>query len=254
MGTCDRGLGTCACNNGFTGAACELMACPGTLQECNGHGQCLDMATLAKTFGTVYGSVPNDPNTWDAKKIMGCLCDHPYAGYDCSIYSCPLGDDPMTINQVNEIHQIYCVDSDSVGSVVFQLGRFISKVTLSPTSTLAQVKAAIESINFAGQVKVTNTSGFGTLCSSSGTTLSIELLTRHGTLPLLSTYSTSGLTTLTISRLQTTTKEYIPCSGRGICETSTGICSCFDGFVSSDGQGHIGTLGDCGYPNPITVG
>jgi hypothetical protein len=185
MGICDRALGTCACKTGFTGAACEFMDCPGILQPCNGRGQCLDMATLATTFGTQYGIVPNNPYTWDAKKVMGCLCDYPYTGYDCSLYQCPLGDDPMTINQVNEIRQISCKDADNSGTVILQLGRFISKLPLKPTSTLAQVKAAIENIDFAGVVKVTNTTGFGTLCSSSVvSTLQIEFLSLHGTVPL----------------------------------------------------------------------
>jgi hypothetical protein len=254
MGICDRALGTCACKTGFTGAACEFMDCPGILQPCNGRGQCLDMATLATTFGTQYGIVPNNPYTWDAKKVMGCLCDYPYTGYDCSLYQCPLGDDPMTINQVNEIRQISCKDADNSGTVILQLGRFISKLPLKPTSTLAQVKAAIENIDFAGIVKVTNTTGFGTLCSSSVvSTLQIEFLSLHGTVPLLTTYSKTGIDMFNITEYQVGTKEYIPCSGRGLCDSQTGLCDCFDGFVSSDGQGNLGTLGDCGSPNPTNL-
>ena len=43
-----------------------------------------------------YGSTPNDPETWDADRIYGCFCDDGYEGYDCSLRSCPLGDDPNT--------------------------------------------------------------------------------------------------------------------------------------------------------------
>ena len=47
------------------------------------------------------------------------------------------------------------------------------------------------------------------------------------------------------------TKEAIPCSGRGTCDSQQGFgCSCYLGYTSSDGRGNIGTSsisrGDCG--------
>lgn len=54
MGVCDRASGSCTCMNGFTGAACDRMICPGSPVDCNGHGSCADMytlATMAKVFG-----------------------------------------------------------------------------------------------------------------------------------------------------------------------------------------------------------
>ena len=47
------------------------------------------------------------------------------------------------------------------------------------------------------------------------------------------------------------TKENSVCSGRGICDTSTGECNCFTGYGSSDGKGGKGTFRDCGYLEPI---
>ena len=49
------------------------------------------------------------------------------------------------------------------------------------------------------------------------------------------------------------TTESSECSDRGICERETGICHCFHGFGSSDGNGmrsRAGTRGDCGYVLP----
>ena len=43
------------------------------------------------------------------------------------------------------------------------------------------------------------------------------------------------------------TKEYMECSGRGLCSRDTGTCACFPGYGSSDGQGGPGDRGDCGY-------
>lgn len=37
------------------------------------------------------------------------------------------------------------------------------------------------------------------------------------------------------------------CNGRGVCDSSTGVCSCADGFQSSDGLGGPGQTGDCGF-------
>jgi hypothetical protein len=108
MGTCDRNYGVCNCMAGYEGAACERLKCPGD-PPCHGHGQCMTMALLAtkaKTNGVAtpfsYGSIPNDPFTWDFDKAQGCLCDPGFFGYDCSLRSCPTGDDPETPQQVGK--------------------------------------------------------------------------------------------------------------------------------------------------------
>jgi hypothetical protein len=43
------------------------------------------------------------------------------------------------------------------------------------------------------------------------------------------------------------TTENDVCNNRGLCDTSTGKCTCFSGWASSDGLGNAGALGDCGY-------
>ncbi|KAJ1406716.1 hypothetical protein B484DRAFT_337461, partial [Ochromonadaceae sp. CCMP2298] len=44
----------------------------------------------------------NSPQTWDHARIFGCLCDTAFEGYDCSLLSCPVGDDPDTYYQADE--------------------------------------------------------------------------------------------------------------------------------------------------------
>lgn len=75
MGTCNRVTGTCSCMEGFEGAACNVMSCPGKEPNgpaCNGRGECLTMGQLAE-HATIngddalftYGSTPNNQLTWD---------------------------------------------------------------------------------------------------------------------------------------------------------------------------------------------
>ena len=126
MGICDYSTGTCTCADGFFGAACEYMLCPGgTTNACSGHGECMSMSELALVAEDngdateyTYGADPNEPDTWDAQIIFGCHCDEGWTAYDCSLRLCPTGDDPGTYDQVNEIQALRCTaTSGSLGCV-----------------------------------------------------------------------------------------------------------------------------------------
>jgi len=88
-GICDRKTGMCECFDGYDGAACQRASCP---NSCSGHGTCESVADLAfEEFGNIYA-------LWDKDATMGCKCDAGYSGADCSSRSCPVGVDPLYID------------------------------------------------------------------------------------------------------------------------------------------------------------
>lgn len=260
-GICDRTTGECRCQTGFSGAACNRLTCPGASADsegCGGHGKCLDMATLASLStvngdraGFTYGSTPNNPNTWDGSRIFGCLCDPEYMGYDCSLYVCPTGDDPLTTGQRDEVQYIQCTDADVLGSVVLTF-REKTTVPLTTTATITQVKEALEALDSIGEVavEVLNPTGTNSLCTAAGNTFVVTFRTEHGDLPMIQGDETN-IDSFSIVEYAKGTKENLVCSGRGLCNHDTGMCECIEGFGSSDGKGYKGTKRDCGYQLPI---
>ena len=268
IGLCDHATGQCKCAEGFEGVACQYMTCA---NDCNGHGECLSMSELAKRNRVngnltpfTYGTNPNDPLTWDAYMIYGCECAEGYHGFQCAMRSCPFGDDPHTQHQRNEVQQLYCSDSDNSGS--FELTFRDQTATVSVTNTASDLESILNALPTIESVSVSYTDpeiyvGAPSLqtdslqvCRDVGQSVEIEFLSPTGNVPeIFVTNKHSDIDgILSISTLQTGTKEFIECSGRGLCSTDTGLCQCFHGYGSSDGQGNVGTRDDCGYIVPYS--
>jgi hypothetical protein len=255
MGSCDRSTGTCKCQSGFEGIACERMSCP----TCT-NGRCVSMREAAEIQDNTNFFVATTYSLWDADKIFGCQCDNGYFGLDCSQRACPKGDDPMTTSQVSEVQHLNCLCDGCTGTFVLTFRRRTT-VNLSPSSTPAQLKAALEKLNTINGVTVTLSGAGTTLCDANGATTSIVFTKNPGNLPALQLQNrlTGGTSTLSISSGGANglydsvgasvdgTREEVDCSNRGSCDTTTGTCKCYPGFSSSDGAGGTGTLGDCGY-------
>ena len=269
MGICDPTTGICACMDGFFGAACDKMSCPGD-PACNDHGTCMSMselATVAEENGDAtaytYGATPNDAYTWDADRVYGCRCDDGFSGFDCSLADCPMGDDPLTKFQANERQSLTCyeetADDDAAKQLFFTFRQAESAALDYTTLTFAQLEAALEAIDGIDDVSVysealsddaANVAGDTLVCT--GYETFVEFLSPTGDLPLL-TSKTTATKDVAISEDTKGTKEWITCSGRGLCDTTMGTCMCFTGFGASDNQGGSGTYANCGYHEPIII-
>ena len=136
-----------------------------------------------------YGDTPNKPSTWDAFRLFGCLCDPQYTGYDCSLYTCPFGDDPDTAGQVDEQQMLSCSDSDGLGNIVLKFREQVT-ASLSPMATTLDVQTALEALPAVGKVRVEilNNGYNNTLCQNHGqpgNTFVVTFLTTHGALPAI---------------------------------------------------------------------
>lgn len=100
-GACNRKTGVCGCYDGFEGAACERVSCP---SGCSGHGKCRLLSELPKARQAGYSS-------WEVTRVQVCQCDGGYTGADCSLRTCPFGDDPETIC-VNDKRQVQTITLD----------------------------------------------------------------------------------------------------------------------------------------------
>ncbi|KAH7465718.1 hypothetical protein KRP22_014156 [Phytophthora ramorum] len=117
-GTCDRTIGECSCDAGFVGSGCRRMQCP---NDCSGHGTCEFIEELASDdyHKRIKGTAGTTYQLWDQEKIMGCVCDANYEGHDCSLRTCPKGDDPLTPNQFDMVQAIVITKPGGTGYLTY---------------------------------------------------------------------------------------------------------------------------------------
>jgi hypothetical protein len=243
-GTCNRFSGVCLCQAGFSGAACDRIMCP---RDCSNNGKCLPMSALAtyatlngEKIGITYGLNALNHETWDHDQIYGCHCDKGYTGIDCSLKTCPFGDDPRTTGQKFETQTITCTADGGT----FRL-RFREAVTIeiSAIATLGEFQSALQMLPTIGQVTISSISA--TICGATGASATVTFVTETGDLPTFALHKNNlalGLDSgsVTIFETEKGTLENVECSNRGLCDRSTGLCNCFPGFGQRDGY--------CGYP------
>lgn len=252
-GVCQLDSGVCTCDAGFTGAACERTTC-----TCNGHGSCKSMAQFALMKDPGRGTIYSYQNNWDAQKLYGCVCDPGYSGSNCMQRICPVGDDPLTGTlqdpsgiQRNEKQRINCKATS--GSFTLTYAGYTTEPIFASDSA-STVKAKFTALPSVTAATVTFGGITLTACTTIGNDISIEFTQDFGDLPNIYgnpaalVHSTPSVSPwLTFTTVTQGTKENLPCSRRGACDRTTGICACYPNYFSSDGNAGIGQRGDCGY-------
>ena len=254
MGTCNRATGACKCRAGFEGIACERLNCPAgdSGNTCSNNGRCVSMRRAAERKDDVGLHVSTTYALWDADKIFGCVCDPGFTGYDCSLQTCPFGDDPFTQGQVVEIQTVNCQCSGSCSGSYRITFRGHTTVPIAHDADKATLVAALQGLRTIRNVTVTLSAG-STVCGTSSVAASVTFTHNAGNLPDMiptsSLASNGGTVALTVGTTTQGTRDWQECSNRGLCDRQTGICTCTNDFLSSDGsltQGQ-GERGDCSY-------
>mmetsp|Transcript_6213 Transcript_6213/g.9365 ORF Transcript_6213/g.9365 Transcript_6213/m.9365 type:complete len:755 (+) Transcript_6213:104-2368(+) len=264
MGVCNRKTGECECRRGFSGAACDQLACPlgtatkGGKKPCSGHGRCVSLRTISNyvdyeefTNATVYAD-------WDADMVYGCDCNSGWEGSTCARRSCPKGDNPSTPG-VDEVQLIDCTCTDFDCQGTFQLSvRGLKTQSMPLNITEEVIKYRIQQLSSVDDVAVDIIGE--RFCRKDGSTTLLRFKLPQGDYPAVeivqgSTFEAtasvfvdgdSSVVNPAVSSVLGT-REYVECSDHGSCNYISGACQCFAGYGSSNGFGEVGTRGDCGY-------
>ncbi|KAH9136564.1 hypothetical protein AeRB84_018367, partial [Aphanomyces euteiches] len=251
-GVCDYYTGECICAQGFTGDACQRSRCP---NDCSGHGVCQTLANLAIAYGpqTIATGVGPTYTNWEANSMTGCYCDMGFTGPDCSMRACPKNDDPLTTGQVYRTIAltVSAVGSALAGTVSVTFNGFTFTMPANANSNSNSICASAV-MTLGNVVKATCTIS-GQDSTTQGATYTIAFLEwahrnaennifSHSGNPPLTAFScnVAGVTSnnspscsfADVVSLNVIEHEY--CSRRGICDFTTGLCTCFLAYKNSD--------------------
>ncbi|GMI18818.1 hypothetical protein TrLO_g6162 [Triparma laevis f. longispina] len=266
VGVCQYATGLCTCPLGFTGQACERLTCP---KDCSNHGTCQTIRNAGYTYGrdvSVVGANGGDSkgplyNNWDKDSTTMCVCDTGFTGPDCSMRICPKGDDPLTNGQ-NYRKIVVATGADAGAGAVMGgffkfnfLGESVRFSANASNWTSTQCDTAIDgllNVQESNCVRSGGTVATGadqrfllganyTITFQSFPTFPYENnVYNHNGNPNVLDFScdvseVSGTALNPYCRIwdvqSTNVREYAECSNRGICDHSTGQCTCATGYT-----------------------
>eukprot|EP00611_Tribonema_gayanum_P023735 TRINITY_DN5061_c0_g1_i1.p1 TRINITY_DN5061_c0_g1~~TRINITY_DN5061_c0_g1_i1.p1 ORF type:complete len:774 (-),score=126.31 TRINITY_DN5061_c0_g1_i1:1203-3524(-) len=258
MGTCNRATGKCACRAGWEGAACERLACPtgptGTA-ACSGHGQCISMLQADTMIDEWQLNTTTSPYSsgghWEASKIYGCVCDLGFGGYDCSEKLCESGMpwDTRIAVTMPEVARLYCQCTTCTSAGTFRLKFRGMRAAITADMTATQLAAALMALRSVRSTKlgglialdvITASISSGTaICSTSGTTTTINFNGEPGDVPALTVESVSLGTNSAATML---TQFVLTCSVTGT-ETGTFVLTGSRGVPATVAVSFFGSTG-----------
>jgi len=282
MGSCNRLTGECSCNEGYSGGACERLDCPSDVLfgTCHGKGRCVTMENLARKTRDKYGDPTpiaysyhtqtnkSSAQLWDANMIQACMCDIYWyedgiwthnksdpSGFDCSSYSCPSGDNPsmpkhnVTQTDAWEVQTLTCTATAGTFRIMFK-GDASDHLAFDISE--ADFLSSLLNMRTFGNVVVAYTASKTTFCTSDGSNaVSVTFYSELGDQPPIKANTVALVPSITatvaVAELTKGSKQEQECGGQGLCDQTTGDCSCFNGYSSSDGMGGNGLRGDCGF-------
>lgn len=207
----------------------------------------------------------SDSNLWSSEIQQSCVCDGGWTGHDCSLRMCPVGDDPETDCQdelAYDVQEVTCWGLDKsvdhyfsvqytnpLGNTYTSAPVIVAQFSEGDAPTAVSLQTALEALpNFAVpsvEVDVTSRSLGGSLFESTMAVTFVDPV-NSGEQPLLDVaYSTrceSGALpyfvntdisfNCTVARAAPVDalREQAECSNRGLCNTRTGECACYDGY------------------------
>lgn len=210
-------------------------------------------------------SASGNSNFWSSDLQQACVCDGGWTGADCSLRMCPVGDDPETDCRdelAYDVQEITCTDLDqtvdhyfaihytnAIGKVYTTAPIDIAPFANDPVQTARSVQTALEALpNFAVptvEVDVTvDDLGGGLFSSTMAVTfvdpantgeqplLDLAYSTRcdAGALPYFQNQDASFSCSVARVAQVDELREQAECSNRGLCNTRTGECACYDGY------------------------
>ena len=269
QGVCDRDTGTCNCFDGYTGVGCRYTTCP---NDCSGHGMCRQNAFANPDYDSAGSKLYFGSQYWDAFKTMRCVCDRGYQGVDCSERICPRGDDILTTCLADSVHDVQVIDlafDDVLANFDEKSKFFVLEYTdgfngvyhtrpipvmddATATASLTQIALealpndALPTVQVSGATSG-NTQSLSVTFSdhgSPGMQQDLGCMVRTsdekcsaGQQPFIDSDLTTGSFTCTNSGHSETDptmfEENAVCGNRGICDTATGKCDCFEGHTGA---------------------
>jgi len=247
QGVCDRATGLCECFPGFTGSACQRTACP---DDCSGHGTCRSNKDFAYDFAVAktnqmlqthesterfkenYATTYN--SAWDSDHLYGCLCDRGYRGSNCALVECPSSDDPLD-DKCSDEEDYITVENFQVqkfagtGSAGWEQAYALSEAIEGDDDLCAAVvdlSTSDECDNVPAQpnaahcvyVEAQTDPDVPARCEQSGVWVEYRPGDKNNHFYNGKVYACFGA------------MSGMDCSGRGICDYTTGQCACFSGY------------------------